>query len=338
MQCRQRYGILPDDRIVLFLGTPRPHKGLLAIVRALKAIGDEKTKLLIIGTIHDSSFRSKLEQDGAGQVLFAEDQPFNDIPRNIVVADVICIMQDQQSEISKYQLPAKIIDAFAMGVPVIAYAVPPIQPLIEAGIVLEANEKNFPQVLQEVLLNCAKYRTSQLKKRPIFENSYSYRAIADDLERLFLSFSGSPTPDAHEDETVHTLLNIQREMYDVYEHAQRSETMTSESALDIVLFWKQNDTGIYGRRFDMFIKYLSKSPRVSKILALDYPVSWESLREKGLDRELNQNRQVYIRTMLRRWGVYDTEKVKQDTFIFPLGLSAGGPTQAILRIPRQEAS
>ena len=42
---------------------------------------------------------------------------------------------------------------------------------------------------------------------------------------------------------------------------------------DLVVFWKQNDTGIYGRRQDMFLKYLARSGRVPSIVHFDHPMT-----------------------------------------------------------------
>ena len=40
--------------------------------------------------------------------------------------------------------------------------------------------------------------------------------------------------------------------------------MPAGSTYDLVVFWKQNDTGIYGRRQDMFLKYLERSGRFDR--------------------------------------------------------------------------
>ena len=39
------------------------------------------------------------------------------------------------------------------------------------------------------------------------------------------------------------------------------------------MFWKQNDTGIYGRRQEMFVDQLVKSPRVHKVVHFDNPIT-----------------------------------------------------------------
>jgi hypothetical protein len=42
---------------------------------------------------------------------------------------------------------------------------------------------------------------------------------------------------------------------------------------DIVWFWKQNDSGLYGRRQDMWIRHLAASPRVRRIVHFDRPLT-----------------------------------------------------------------
>ena len=47
----------------------------------------------------------------------------------------------------------------------------------------------------------------------------------------------------------------------------------AKDAFDLVMFWKQNDSGIYGRRSDMMMKHLLASGRVRRVLQLDQAFS-----------------------------------------------------------------
>ena len=49
---------------------------------------------------------------------------------------------------------------------------------------------------------------------------------------------------------------------------------------DIVFFWKQNDSGIYGRRSDMVTRYLLRSDRVGKVLHLDAPIACNDIEQR----------------------------------------------------------
>lgn len=46
----------------------------------------------------------------------------------------------------------------------------------------------------------------------------------------------------------------------------------SRQVFNVVFFWKQHDTGIYGRRQEMIARYMLKSGRVGRILHLEPPV------------------------------------------------------------------
>ena len=105
---------------------------------------------------------------------------------------------------------------------------------------------------------------------------------------------------------------------------------------DIVFFWKQNDTGIYGRRQDMLVKYLSRSPRVNKIIHFDAPIDAVTLlhldpRRRVDKTDSNQSSLVFHQTVSRLLGQKDSEKVKYHTFVSDLearrnGLEAPSPT------------
>ena len=83
--------------------------------------------------------------------------------------------------------------------------------------------------------------------------------------------------------------------------------MPPGSTYDLVVFWKQNDTGIYGRRQDMFLKYLERSGRFDTIVHFDHPMSVEGLlrtAQRGIG-SADQNRLVVqqtLRRMIHRGG------------------------------------
>jgi hypothetical protein len=96
---------------------------------------------------------------------------------------------------------------------------------------------------------------------------------------------------------------------------------------DIVFFWKSNDTGIYGRRQDMLVEYLSRSPGVNRIVHFDYPIPagflW-SLLNLSKDRKFDQSNQIFFQTLSRLLRRKDSEKVKNYTFVHILGTGLVG--------------
>ena len=125
---RAEFGYGPEDRVVLFLGTPRPHKGLEELVAAMERVADPRLALCVIGTIPDPGLRARLEQARA-RIALHEDQPWQRLPALAGMADAVALLQDKDAAISAWQTPAKLSDALAMGVPVIATAVPPLAEL-----------------------------------------------------------------------------------------------------------------------------------------------------------------------------------------------------------------
>ncbi len=102
----------------------------------------------------------------------------------------------------------------------------------------------------------------------------------------------------------------------------------ADEKFDIVFFWKQNDTGIYGRRQDMLVKYLAKDPRIARIFHFDAPIrllaagnlAWQSSRNAGYSQAILTLRQ----TLRRKLGLENRGKVRCDTFIYFTRKRMGG--------------
>src|SRR5438309_1072946 len=69
--------------------------------------------------------------------------PFAELPALVAIADLACVLQDPDHPVVRYQMPAKITDALAMGVPCLVRPVAPLLPLIDEGI-LEVYDDSVP--------------------------------------------------------------------------------------------------------------------------------------------------------------------------------------------------
>jgi hypothetical protein len=98
---------------------------------------------------------------------------------------------------------------------------------------------------------------------------------------------------------------------------RRSRQIPPDAQYDVAMFWKQNDTGIYGRRQDMFLKYLERSDRVHSIVHFDNPATPEGLWKtyRGANATVDQSRLVVQQTVRRVLRQRDTERVHQHTFL-----------------------
>jgi len=309
--CRNNLGVRDSDKIVLFLGTPREHKGVVEVLNAIINCGHSDYKLCVIGTPPDKSYEKKLRRIGGESLILLPDQPFGKLPENLIIADLVCLIQKEESDISKYQLPAKVVDALAMGIPVLATRTAPLEALIQAGVIEPVTIADLSIKIDQMLSNRDSLRSKQLEKRILFLQQYSYKAIGEKIVNEMLHSLKSPK------KLPHNVLDFQEIQKKLPSREPVEKNQSEEhKGWDIVLFWKQNDTGIYGRRSDMLIKYLSRRSQIRKIAVFDMPISIEALRNKGKQKGIVHDRLIYRETMLRDWGIRDTDKVSFHTFIY----------------------
>ena len=310
--CRKTLGFDEHHRVVLFAGTPRYHKGVLEVLRAVKQLANPDYRMVVVGTPPDPRLEKDLLREGGSTLTLVRSQPFEKLPETVNAADLVCVLQDTESEISKSQLPAKIIDALAMGVPILASQVPPLEPLIRAGAVEAVDLNQLPTAIDQALQESSERRRRQLDRRGVFLANFSYSAICQTLVPLINSSLREPKPIQPENLSF---IDLQRPP-EKRPRLSAPAADTQDGTLDIVMFWKQNDTGLYGRRHDMLIKYLSHRPEVRRIAVFDHPVSIDFLQKRARSGKANQWRDVYRETMIRNWGLRDSGEVSHHCFVY----------------------
>ena len=91
-----------------------------------------------------------------------------------------------------------------------------------------------------------------------------------------------------------------------------------DDMLDIVFFWKQNDTGIYGRRQDMLVKYLARHARVRRIFHYDAPIDLRDWLRHPLSLGIRASEASVIvrQTLRRKLHLENRDNIRFDTFTF----------------------
>ncbi len=347
---RAEIGLEPDDRLILFAGTPRKHKGIGAIAQALSRIGNPRYKL---GVIAGGDLAS-ITRDLGPAVSFLHEmpmQPFDRLPAMLAAADLTCVLQDPDSEVSRYQIPAKITDAIAMGVPCIATPVPPLKGLIERGALIGSTDGELHDLIDTTLSDADASARTALLARDVFLDTFSYAAVRPVLEAIVRTGAEQPREVPAE---IDELIAFQRSVFagtrkgatraprrvlsgprdvvtapvsSVATTPKRSATRR-DATYDIVVFWKHNDTGIYGRRQDMVVKHLAASERVNQIVHFDAPVDVRWLRRHLRPKDARANHaRLLARNTLGRVGVLGSgsnTKVHNHTFLHRTDRSALG--------------
>lgn len=82
------------------------------------------------------------------------------------------------------------------------------------------------------------------------------------------------------------------------------------------MFWKQNDSGIYGRRSDMLMKYLPASGRVGRILQIDAPLEVADLAALTEPGRGSAARLILNTTIDNQFGLRDDGGRLPRTFLW----------------------
>ena len=131
---------LMGKKILMFLGTPRPHKGIDDLLMAFNKIDNPDLNLVIIGVENQQKFLNKIEASVKDRVMVLPKTPFNKLPEFLSVADIIVIPHRQTSD-SVGQIPARLFDAMCMAKPILATRVSDIPEVLgECGYLVEPNE------------------------------------------------------------------------------------------------------------------------------------------------------------------------------------------------------
>lgn len=164
-----------------------------------------------------------------------------------------------------------------------------------------------------------------------------FRMASDHISRLLIEFElfhdadGGwgmlDAPDSLSDEALRFVVD-QKALFPA-----GKEDESHSGGIDFVFFWKQNDTGIYGRRIDMWLKYLARRKEIRKIVVFDMPISTGELRSKANHQPNTHERMIFRETLLKNWGARNTEKISFLTFVYK---KKTGERKRSWRLPHKE--
>ena len=346
---RSDLGFSSEDKVILFAGTPRMHKGFARVASALKKLNRMNYKLLLIGSPTDSESRHFIDNIDSGHVKIVPNVSFVDLPKYLRAGDLICILQDKRKVVSHFQMPAKFTDGLSMCIPMLATNVPPLVNLAQTRLVELLGDTPLDQKIDEIFGNYGTYKHMAEQNRKVFLDEYSYGANLPRLKATIDHLLNHPAPIPDEFRALVTyhreifssaaalprvtakvvapgLANCRRTTSEVGTPVKstvaraRDRRSYVDDKIDIVFFWKQNDTGIYGRRQDMLVKYLAKDPRIYRILHFDAPINF--FQSGRIATKFDQGgryshgRLVFLRTLERKLGRRNRGKIRFDTFIF----------------------
>ncbi|HKK16346.1 MAG TPA: glycosyltransferase [Gammaproteobacteria bacterium] len=181
-----------DDRPwIIFAGTPRPHKGLHVLLAALAEIhGDNAPGLMCCGGGSDSARHRNFINDacqllGPARVFHAGSYNREEAANYLAAADIACVPARMTSN-SIGQVPTKLFEALAMGLPVIVSDICDMADLIRgAGLSVPSEDSTaLANAIKTLADDPAIRRQFGLEARRRAVEQYSYHAARPVLDVL----------------------------------------------------------------------------------------------------------------------------------------------------------
>ena len=178
-------------KILMFLGTPRPHKGIDDLLQAFKKVDNSDLNLVIIGVENKQEFLKGIDESVINRVTIIPKIPFNKLSEYLSVADIICIPQRRTSD-SVGQIPARLFDAMAMAKPIIATKVSDIPEVLgDCGYLVDpSNPSQLANAIQYVLSHSDEARVKGDAARARCRQKYDIRNLESGLRGLIEQAAG----------------------------------------------------------------------------------------------------------------------------------------------------
>lgn len=191
-EVRSRLGFSPEDRVILFGGMVRRHKGIFPLVDFIEARGGGRYKLLVASS-RPTPDEVELKKMAGHRVIVLPPSGRNLMAEINLAADAAVLWLDPQVPASHYQMPFKLTDALAMELPVVANPISDLTHLGQLGIVHLVDYGDFDQLertLNGIFADRNSTRQMTRRGRRLYLRQFSYQAARANLEVLLRQQAG----------------------------------------------------------------------------------------------------------------------------------------------------
>lgn len=168
-ECREKLGLSQEKRIVLYAGHLYQWKGAAVLLEAVRKIQD--VLFIFVGGTQEDVADFKKQAENLNNVLIVGHKPYQEIPYWLRAADVLCLPNSGQEDISKYWTsPMKLFEYMAAKKPIVASNLSSIREILnEENAVLV--EPDNPEALALGIKN--------ILQSPQLSNEISDKAFKD---------------------------------------------------------------------------------------------------------------------------------------------------------------
>jgi glycosyltransferase involved in cell wall biosynthesis len=180
---RSRLGFSRDDRVILFGGMVRRHKGVFQLLDLLQDRGS-RYRLVVVGS-RASPDLQELRAHANDRVTILDPVDRNQMAEINLASDGVVLWLDPDVLASRYQMPFKLTDALAMKVPVVANDVGDLGEMARQGYVRQV-PFGRTDLLREALDGLFEDREATHNMveagRRVYLRQFSYNAVRRNLE------------------------------------------------------------------------------------------------------------------------------------------------------------
>ncbi len=185
-EVRRELGYGPDDRVLLFGGMVRRHKGVFRYAELLEHAGPEY-RLLVVGSRETPDQRRFRDEVVGSRVRILDPLDRNEMARINLACDAVVLWLDPDVPASHYQMPYKLTDALAMRVPVLANPIGELADLGRAGylrLVPFGDDAELVAALEDVVADHLATDRMVDAGRRLYLRQFSYRAVRSTVDLL----------------------------------------------------------------------------------------------------------------------------------------------------------
>lgn len=139
-EARGLLGLPPKKYWIGFIGSPRPHKGVDILLEAVASLNREEIGVLIAGATEGDPEIARLRPQYRKYLEVRPPFPKKQLGEVLAALDLVALPQ-HDTPAARGQMPAKVFDAMAMKIPVIASAISDLPEVLEGcGTIVPAGD------------------------------------------------------------------------------------------------------------------------------------------------------------------------------------------------------
>tara|TARA_A200000159_G_scaffold164947_1_gene197886 strand:- start:15839 stop:17068 length:1230 start_codon:yes stop_codon:yes gene_type:complete len=178
-QFKQRLGLEPEDKVILYAGNMGKKQGLEIVIEAAESFKDRaEVKFLMVGAgAHAEVLKNIAMQKQLNNVLFLPLQAWDDVPAMLAMADVHLVIQKRGA--ADAVLPSKLTNILAAG----GHSIVTAEPCTELGQLAEKFPGIYDLIEPESTDALVTAIESQLTREEKTHNSVARRYAEENLDR-----------------------------------------------------------------------------------------------------------------------------------------------------------